>query len=71
LDVTPLPDLDMIQDQFAWAKFQSKIDMTDVYEQICIVPKDIWKTLFACPLGTFESLTLQQGDCNSPQPSNV
>jgi hypothetical protein len=40
--------------------------MTDAYEQICIVPEDVWKTLFACPLGTFESLTLQQGDCNGP-----
>ena len=66
LDVTPLPDLDMIRDRFARAKFRSKIDMTDAYEQIRIVPEDVWKTLFACPLGTFESLTLQQGDCNGP-----
>jgi hypothetical protein len=66
LDVTPLPDLDMIRDRFARAKFRSKIDMTNAYEQICIVPEDVWKTLFAFSLGTFESLTLQQGDCNGP-----
>jgi hypothetical protein len=40
--------------------------MTDAYKQIHIVPEDVWKTLFACPLGTFKSLTLQQGDCNGP-----
>jgi hypothetical protein len=67
LDVTPLPDLDMIRDQFARAKFRSKIDMTDAYKQICIVPEDVWKTLFACPLGTFESL----GTVMVLRPSNI
>ena len=40
--------------------------MSDTYEQIPVELGDIWKTVFATVLGTFESLVMQQGDCNAP-----
>ena len=45
-DVTPFPDQEQICHDVAGAKYQSKIDMSNVYEQICIEPKDVWKTAF-------------------------
>src|ERR1700722_12552437 len=50
----------------AQGKYRSKIDMSNVYEQICVEPSDIWKTAFATIYGTFMSHTMQQGDCNAP-----
>lgn len=66
LDATPLPNQDMIREAVASHKYVSVIDMTDAYEQMRIVPEDVPKTLFASPLGTYISNTLQQGDCNGP-----
>ena len=37
-----------------------------MYKQICVEPKDVWKTVFATIYGTFVSHTMQQGDCNAP-----
>ena len=65
-DVTPLPDQDRIRMDVARAKFRSKIDLSDAYEQVRIDMEDIWKTAFATPYGTFVSLVMQQGDCNAP-----
>src|ERR1700683_2728550 len=50
----------------ARSKFRTKIDMSDAYEQIRVEDKDVWKTAFAPPLGTFVSHVMQQGDCNAP-----
>ena len=50
----------------ARAKYRSKINMSDAYEQIRIEPEDVWKTVFATVYGTFVSHTMQQGDCNAP-----
>ena len=36
----------------AQAKYQSKIDMSDTYEQIHIEPNDMWKTAFPTVYGT-------------------
>jgi hypothetical protein len=33
-DVMPLPDQDAIREDVAWAKYRSKIDLTDTYEQV-------------------------------------
>jgi len=66
LDVTPLPDQKMILSAFARFKYRTKIDMTDAYEQIRIDEKDVHKTIFANPLGTFLSTTIQIGDLNGP-----
>jgi hypothetical protein len=65
-DVTPLPDQDLICLDVARAKIHSKIDFSDVYEQICMEPSDVHKTAFATVYGTYVSNVMQQGDCNTP-----
>ena len=65
-DVTPFPDQEQIRNDVARAKYRSKIDMSDAYEQIRIEPQDVWKTAFSTVYGTFLSHTMQQGDCNAP-----
>ena len=65
-DVTPFPDQDQIRMDVARAKYRSKIDLSDAYEQIRIAVEDMWKTAFSTLYGTFVSLVMQQGDCNAP-----
>jgi Reverse transcriptase (RNA-dependent DNA polymerase) len=65
-DVTPLPDQDVICLDGARAKIRSKIDLSDVYKQVRIVPEDVHKTVFATIFRTFISHVMQQGDCNAP-----
>ena len=65
-DVTPLPDQDVIRLDVARAQIRSKIDLSDAYEQVCVVPSDVHKTAFATIYGMFISNVMQQGDCNAP-----
>lgn len=65
-DVTPFPDQDLIRNDVANAKYRSKIDLSDAYEQIRIDPSDVSKTAFSTICGTHLSNVLQQGDCNGP-----
>jgi hypothetical protein len=65
-DVTPFPDQEQIRNDVARARYRSKIDMSDAYEQIRVEPADVWKTAFSTVYGTFLSHTMQQGDCNAP-----
>ncbi|QRV99475.1 Transposon Tf2-1 polyprotein [Ceratobasidium sp. AG-Ba] len=65
-DITPFPDQDEIREHIARAIYRSKLDMTNAYEQICIVPADVLKTAFKTVYGTFYSNVMQQGDCNAP-----
>src|SRR6202041_1488557 len=65
-DVTPFPNQEQIRNDVARGKYQSKIDMSNVYKQIHIEPSDVWKMAFATIYGTFMSHTMQQGDCNAP-----
>ena len=65
-DVTPFPDQDMIHHDVVQAKFRSKPDMTEAYEQTCIRPEDICKMTFSTIFGTFQSQVMQMGDCNAP-----
>ena len=65
-DVTPFPDQDIIRNDMARATYHSKLDMSEAYEQICIVPEHIHKTAFTTVLGTFRSQVMQMGDCNAP-----
>ncbi|KAJ3502631.1 hypothetical protein NLJ89_g8798 [Agrocybe chaxingu] len=65
-DVTPLPDQDIIREDVARAKYRSKIDLTDAYEQVRVRPEDVWKTAFSTIAGTYVSNVIQIGDCNAP-----
>jgi hypothetical protein len=65
-DMTPLPDQDLIRLDIARAKIRSKIDLSDVYEQVCIVPSDMPKIAFATIYRMFASNVMQQGDFNMP-----
>jgi hypothetical protein len=60
-DVTPFLDQDTIQHNMAQAKFQSKLDLTEVYEQICVKIKDIPKTAFTTIVELFISNILKIG----------
>ena len=65
-DVTPFPDQDNIRDDVARAKYRTKLDMSDAYEQIRVAAEDVHKTAFATIAGTYVSNTMQIGDCNAP-----
>jgi hypothetical protein len=65
-DLTPLPDQEIIREDVANARFKSKIDLADAYEQVRVEPRDVPKTLFATVMGTYNSNVVQQGDCNAP-----
>ena len=65
-DVTPFPDQDAICHDTVPAKFRSKLDMTEAYEQTHIRPEDVGKTTFSTIFGTFQSQGMQMGDCNAP-----
>ena len=65
-DVTPFPDQDQIRMDVVRAKYHSKIDLSNAYEQVCVEPEDVKKTAFLTVFGTFLSQVMQQGDCNAP-----
>src|SRR3977135_4023995 len=65
-DVTPFPDQDAIRHDVARAKFHSKLDMSEAYEQIRVKPEHMPRTAFATIFGTFESRVMQMGDSNAP-----
>ena len=65
-DLTPFPDQDLIHNDMARAAYQSKLDMSEVYEHIHIIPEHVHKTAFTTVLGTFRSQVMQMGDCNAP-----
>ena len=50
----------------AWAKFRSKLDMTEAYEQMHIRTEDVGKMTFSTIFGTFQSWVMQMEDCNAP-----
>ena len=64
--VTPFPDQDAICHDIVQAKFRSKLDMTEAYEQMHIRSEDVGKTTFSTIYGTFQSRVMQMGDCNAP-----
>jgi hypothetical protein len=65
-DITPFPDQDTIRHEVAKARFHSKLDMSEAYEQICVHPDHVLKTAFSTIYGTYLSAVMQQGDCNTP-----
>jgi hypothetical protein len=54
-DVTPLPDQEVIREDVARAKYRSKIDLMDAYEQVRVRVEDVEKNAFATITGTFVS----------------
>ena len=68
--MTLFPDQDIIHNDMARAAYRSKLDMSEAYEQIRIVPEHVHKTAFATVLGTFRSQVMQMGDCNAPSMFN-
>jgi hypothetical protein len=58
-NVTPFPDQDMICNDVTRSNHRLKIDLTDVYEQV-------HQHSLPYMYGTYESLVMQQGDCNAP-----
>ena len=40
--------------------------MTEAYEQTCIKPEDVYKTMFSTIFGTFHSPVIQMNDWNVP-----
>ena len=65
-DVTPFPDQNLICHDIVQAKFGSKLDMTEAYEQMCIRTEDVCKMTFSTIFSTFQSRVMQMGDCNAP-----
>ena len=65
-DISPFLDQDTIRHDVAHAAYRSKLDMSEVYEQIRVRNKDVPKMAFATIFGTFVSQVMQQGDCNAP-----
>jgi hypothetical protein len=65
-DVTPFPEQDIIRNDIARAAYQTELNMSEAYEQICVDPTHVSKTSFATILGTFRSQVMQMGDCNAP-----
>ena len=65
-DMTPFPDQDIICNDMARVAYRSKLNMSEVYEQIHILLEHVHKMAFATVLGTFRSQVMQMGDCNAP-----
>ena len=65
-DMTLFPDEDQIWMDVAQAKYHSKINLSNAYEQVWIKPEDVHKTAFTTVFGMLESNVMQQGDCNAP-----
>jgi Reverse transcriptase (RNA-dependent DNA polymerase) len=65
-DITPFPDQDIIRNDIARAAYQTKLDMSEAYEQIHVDPAHVSKTAFATILATIRSQAMQMGDCNAP-----
>ena len=66
VDVMPMPDQETIRSNLARARFCSKIDLSDTYEQIRIRSEHKPHTVFATIYGNMISRVMQQGDKNCP-----
>ena len=64
--MTPFPDQDIICNDISRVTYHSKLDMSEAYKQIRIVPEHVHKMAFATVLGMFRSQVMQMGDCNAP-----
>ena len=65
-DMTPLPDQETIHNDAAKARYRSKIDLSNAYEQVLVDDEYVKYTAFATIFGMFYSRVMQIGDCNAP-----
>src|SRR6266850_1240509 len=65
-DDAPMPDQEMIRHDVARAQFRTKIDLSDMYEQIRVVPEHVLWTAFTTIFSNMISHIMQQGDKNGP-----
>ena len=65
-DKTPMPSMEQIIDFIGSRHFRSKLDLTDGYHNIRIHPESVKDSTFCCHMGKYDSLVMQQGDCNAP-----
>ena len=65
-DFTPMPDQETIRSDVAKGRFRSKIDLSDAYEQMRVLPEhELW-TVFVTIFGNLMSHVMQLGDKNGP-----
>ena len=65
-DETPMPSMEQIEDFIGSRPFRSKLDLTDGYYNIRIHPDSVSDSTFTCHMRKFDSLAMQEGDCNVP-----
>ena len=63
--MSPLPDIKMILCNVIPYPYHTLLDEKDAYEQICVMPEDVPKTLFTIPDGTIVSHVMQISNCNA------
>ena len=69
-DNTPISNIPNIINTVAKHPCRCKIDLTDGYHNVRIIPHDEKYTFFYTPFGTFRTKVIQQGDCNAPATFN-
>jgi len=65
-DRHPLPLISEALDRRGGAKYFTKLDIKDAYDNIRIREGDEWNTTFSTKLGTYEYLVMPFGLCNAP-----
>ena len=65
-DKTAMPSMEQIKNFIVSRPFRSKLGLTDGYHNIRIHPESVSNWTYTCQMGKFDSLDMQQGDCNAP-----
>ena len=65
-DITPFPDQDQIRMDDVKAKYHSKSNLSNAYEQVQVESDDVWKMAFTTIFRSFISQVMQQRDRNAP-----
>jgi len=65
-DSPNIPDQSNIINRVANAKFRSKIDLSDGYHNLRIIPENEKHTVYKTPFGVYRTRVMQQGDKNRP-----